>query len=247
MFERQRHNHIAKILSCFDEQVLTQAKCYFGGGTAIALCIHEYRESVDIDFLCSDVDGFRAMRNAIGVDLGSLLKTPVTHVREVVCNSNKIATALEMDGTKVKVEIVREGNISISGAFNEQLGVPMVSRVDLFAQKLMANADRFLDRSVTSRDILDLAMMSYEWGGIPLEAWEKAYKPYGPMLVRGFEKAVQNLLDNPDRLKNCMDYLQVFDHFRPVIQAELEKAVANVPNLADVKRQYTPDSPTPGM
>jgi hypothetical protein len=55
MFERPRHQKIAKLLRSMDADLLTHAKCYFGGGTAIALKLGEYRESVDVNFLRSDM------------------------------------------------------------------------------------------------------------------------------------------------------------------------------------------------
>ena len=60
MFKRAHHNRILQVLQAFDPSVLSEAKCYFGGGTAIVLQLEEYRESVDIDFLCSDIEAYRA-------------------------------------------------------------------------------------------------------------------------------------------------------------------------------------------
>jgi hypothetical protein len=47
---------------------LSLRHCYFGGGTAMALRYGEYRESVDIDFLVSDLAGYREMRQLLGHD-----------------------------------------------------------------------------------------------------------------------------------------------------------------------------------
>lgn len=41
-----------------DATLLESSRCYFGGGTAIVLMYGEYRLSLDVDFLCSDVDGY---------------------------------------------------------------------------------------------------------------------------------------------------------------------------------------------
>lgn len=40
-------------------KLLSEAQCYFGGGTQLAMTYGEYRESRDVDFLCSSRDGFR--------------------------------------------------------------------------------------------------------------------------------------------------------------------------------------------
>ena len=39
-------------------------------------------------------------------------------------------------------------------------GVPSLTPLDLAASKLLANADRWLDDGVFSRDLIDLAMMA---------------------------------------------------------------------------------------
>lgn len=62
MFERPHHRRIAQILLALDAQHLRDRHCLFGGGTAMALRYGEYRESVDIDFLVSDVASYRELR-----------------------------------------------------------------------------------------------------------------------------------------------------------------------------------------
>ena len=57
MFERDHHNRIQLLLSALDAGFLTENECYFGGGTAIVLALNEYRESVDIGFLCASQAG----------------------------------------------------------------------------------------------------------------------------------------------------------------------------------------------
>jgi len=47
VFRRRHHQHIELLLSALDGNLLRQQHCFFGGGTAIALCYGEYRESVD--------------------------------------------------------------------------------------------------------------------------------------------------------------------------------------------------------
>lgn len=94
-----------------------------------------------------------------------------------------------MDEVRIKVEFVREGNTRLAGQFDPILGVPMLSRADLWAQKLMASADWALDKSTLSRDIIDIAMMIRGWGPLPREAYEKAFEAYGTALARGFHNA----------------------------------------------------------
>ena len=48
-FMREHHQKIAHVLNSLNHEKLSNAHCYFGGCTAIALKYGEYRESVDID------------------------------------------------------------------------------------------------------------------------------------------------------------------------------------------------------
>lgn len=46
MFKRPHHQRIALVLESMDSDLLREYRCFFGGGTAIALRYQEYRESV---------------------------------------------------------------------------------------------------------------------------------------------------------------------------------------------------------
>ena len=75
LFQREHHNEILAALRCIDGNLLLDAECYFGGGTAIVLNLDEYRESVNIDFLCASNEGYRKLREAVWgrPDLNGLL------------------------------------------------------------------------------------------------------------------------------------------------------------------------------
>ena len=62
VFERPHHQRIASVLQGLDGELLRTHACSFGGGTAIALRYGEFRESVDIDFLMSDLAHYRQLR-----------------------------------------------------------------------------------------------------------------------------------------------------------------------------------------
>lgn len=210
MLERAHHRHIATALHAFDGQRLQDAGCYFGGGTAIVLLLDEYRTSIDIDFLCSDIAGYRQLRNTITQrDLGPLLRQPLRHIREVRTDRDKISTFLQIEDIPIKVEIVLEARIQLAPAPSPLLGVPVLSREDLYASKLLANADRGLDRSVLSRDIIDLAMMIRGWGAIPDAAWRKSGDAYGAAVRRYFDQARGLLTNHPDYLRDCLHGLQM--------------------------------------
>ncbi|CEE84472.1 conserved hypothetical protein [Xanthomonas citri pv. citri] len=196
-----------------DPQLLEKAECYFGGGTAIALALDEYRESADVDFLCASQAGYRLLRNTITQhDLGGIFFKPVTLLREPRADRYGIRAMLEVDGQPVKFEIVSEGRIAIDGAMDPQFGVPTLSREDLFAEKLLANADRWADRSVMSRDLIDLAAMTLHWGPIPDAAWDKASDAYGDHLRQAYNSALERVSDRA-YLKRCLDAMQVEQAF----------------------------------
>jgi Nucleotidyl transferase AbiEii toxin, Type IV TA system len=59
LFKRLHHRRIERIIQLLRTTFLEQNRAYFAGGTCIALQIREYRESVDIDFLCNEATGDR--------------------------------------------------------------------------------------------------------------------------------------------------------------------------------------------
>src|SRR5688500_1513296 len=65
LFERPHHRRVAHALQALDGPRLREWGCLFGGGTAIALRFGEYRESVDIDFLVSDLGVYRELRQVL--------------------------------------------------------------------------------------------------------------------------------------------------------------------------------------
>jgi len=65
MFKRTHHQAIEQVLRLINADLLKTHQCYFGGGTAIALRHGEYRESVGIDLMVSDLVSYRAPRTLV--------------------------------------------------------------------------------------------------------------------------------------------------------------------------------------
>ena len=167
-FRRPRHRTVAAALAGLNGPFLEQAQCYFGGGTRIVLELGEYRESEDLDFLCSSADGYRALRSTVtDLSLGAILAAPVTLAREVRADRYGIRTFLDIGGSKVKIEIVLEGRVRLNGEPCMGLPVPCLDRVSCFAEKFLANADRGNDEAMLGRDVIDLAFMVEGWGTTP--------------------------------------------------------------------------------
>lgn len=209
MFERPHHKRIQKLLEALNPEFLQENECLFGGGTAIVLLLNEYRESLDVDFLCASHDGYRTIRNSVtNRSLGEILRSPLNLVREVRADRYGIRTFIEIDGQPAKFEIVREDRITLCGEIDDRIGMPILSKVDMYAEKLLANADRYLDGSALSRDIIDLAMMIKEWGPIPAEAWEKACGAYGESVEKAFAGALA-IVGDSGRLHYCMSRMEM--------------------------------------
>lgn len=210
MFERQHHQKVARVLADMNADLLRDAKCYFGGGTAIALLLAEYRESVDIDFLCADQDGYRKLRESVfNHGLGELFRSKVETLRDVRADRDGIRTILTVDGTPIKFEIVREARIALTGEDVAGIPVPCLSRDDMFAEKLLANADRYGDKAVMSRDVIDLMVMERHWGPIPKIAWDKASAAYGDSVAIALRKAKDQLRVERGYLRECLDKMGI--------------------------------------
>jgi hypothetical protein len=221
MFSRPHHQRIAKVLHAFNSDILSEAQCYFGGGTAIVLSLAEYRESRDIDFLCASNTGYRLLRNLVSQDnLGPLLKEPIRYCREVRADRYGIRTVLDVDGEPIKVEIVSEGRIELKCRLDPVFQVPTLVQEDMYAEKLLANADRGLDRSFMSRDMIDLAMMIDHWGDIPDCAWEKARDAYGEHVVKAF-RVTSEMVCNRDYLRQCLQKMHMREELLDRIPAIL--------------------------
>src|SRR3990172_517910 len=121
-FSRPRHATVAAILGALNAPFLDRNQCYFGGGTRIVLSLDEYRESADIDFLCSSREGYRNLRSTIdNRSLGEIAAGKVNLAREIVADRYGIRTFIDAGGQKIKFEIVNEARIDVSG--NKQRGL----------------------------------------------------------------------------------------------------------------------------
>lgn len=212
-FRRPHHKVIAGILRCFNAQLLTEAHCFFGGGTYLAMAYGEYRESRDVDFLCSSREGFRILREEVTHEsFGSILARPLTLARDVKADRDGIRTFFETKGLRIKFEMILEARIDLSGAFNKRLGVPTLSVETAIAEKLLANADRGLDESTLSRDLIDLAFVTAQSGRSKLrEGWAIAEQAYGSAVRRELRAALDAFTNNRARANACIKSLAIED------------------------------------
>ena len=209
MFERPHHRRIATVLQALDADALLANACLFGGGTAMALRFGEYRESVDIDFLVSRVDGYRQLRQRLmGPDGLRAITRPgevLNPSREMRADQYGVRTLLQVDGADIKLEIVLEARIELEapGPDDRLCGVATLTPLDMATSKLLANSDRWRDDAVLSRDLIDLAMMAPP-KRLLRRAIDKARAAYGDSVVADLAKAIENLRERPHRLDHCM-------------------------------------------
>ncbi|MDB5253919.1 MAG: hypothetical protein JWP27_3088 [Flaviaesturariibacter sp.] len=214
MFEREHHRNVALVLQGLDPAALAARRCYFGGGTAMALRYGEYRESVDIDFMVSDAHGYRDLRQMLGGvhGLAPLMREGL-HLqlaREVITDRYGIRTQIRAGASVIKFEIVLEGRIELDepGPQDAVCGIATLTSRDLAAEKLLANADRWADDAVFSRDLIDLAMLD-EKPEVLRAGCAKAEAAYGAAIRKSLDQAVTKLRSRDHRLEDCMTAMRI--------------------------------------
>lgn len=229
MFEREHHRNVALVLQSLQPDLLAQRHCLFGGGTAMALRYGEYRESIDIDFLVSDLAGYRELRQMLGgaAGLGPIVRPGMALelARDVRADQYGIRTHVRSGNSVIKFEILLEARITLSAPRDGDriCGLQTLTPLDLATEKLLANADRWADDSVFSRDLIDLAMQGSD-RKLLQAACEKAEGPYGGSVRRAVAEAAEALRKRPHRLDECMKALGM----QKVTKAQLWQAMRRV-------------------
>ncbi len=210
MFKRPHHQRIATVLQSLNSQLLLENHCYFGGGTAITLCYGEFRESVDMDFLVSDLGCYRTLRQLLtGPEGINAIRRPEAMIlkqqKEIRADQYGLRTTLLLDDHPIKFEIILEGRIALEDpSKSDQLcGIATLTRLDMATSKLLANSDRWADASVFSRDVIDLAMMSPS-KELLKTAITKAQIAYGNAINRDLNKAIDKLTTQDNWLDRCI-------------------------------------------
>jgi hypothetical protein len=105
---------------------------------------------------------------------------------------------------------VRESRIYLAGTSVKGIQVPCLDRTCCFAEKILANDDRWVDESVLGRDIIDLAYMIEAWGPeLFLEGMSLAHRAYGDTVLKSVRAAAQKFMDDKTYYKKCVDGLRV--------------------------------------
>ncbi len=214
MFTRLHHQRIAKVLESLDADLLKRHNCLFAGGTAIALRYGEYRESVDIDFLVSDLSSYRYLRNLVREQgLQALMKSTDAgqlQTSDIRSDQYGIRTKVFVEGKPIKFEMFLEGRIGLAkpGKKDSILGVATLTKLDMAASKLLANSDRGLDMGMHCRDVIDLAMLNLSKPEFA-EATTKAEVAYGEAILKDLAKVMGMLGEANGLLERCMKAMDV--------------------------------------
>lgn len=212
IFRLDHHNKILAILESLDSNLLKESNAYFGGGTLLALDFGEYRWSKDVDFVCSNPSsGYKYLRSVI-FDCGYKALF-CDHSRIEVGRSTTDQYAIRMlvmvDGEPIKTEIIAEPRFEVDPPrYPDWSPVPCLSLNDCFTSKLLANADRFEDRSIESRDLIDLAALRLR-SPIPPEAIAKAENAYE--VIRPLKAAIQGFQEREGYRERCFSGLRIED------------------------------------
>ena len=212
MFEHTHHQKIFLILNALNSEIFEEVGAYFGGGTLITLLNGEYRWSKDVDFICPVGEGYRRLREivakayfkpAIFFKTTKSLKFP----RDVQANQYGVRFLVIAEDTPIKFEIIAEARIKLNPP--ERLAwipVPSLNFQDQCTEKLLANADRWGDSSIKSRDLIDLAMLRIK-SPIPDEAIKKAEKAYP--VIPELTKALNKFQGDYEYRKDCFIALEI--------------------------------------
>lgn len=215
MFQRTHHQRIATVLQQLNGPLLLANQCLFGGGTAIALRCGEYRESVDMDFLVADMGCYRNLRQLLTQPEGIrhiLLPSAmnIAQAREIRADQYGLRTVLQVADQPIKFEIVLEGRIALDAPTpaDQICGIATLTMLDLACSKLLANADRWADDGVFSRDLIDLGMMQPR---LPLlrKAVTKTEAAYGNTITRDLGKAIEKMQQRHGWLEKCMQAMNM--------------------------------------
>ncbi len=218
MFRRERHRKVLELLAAFDDGLLSRCRFLFGGGTRIVLELDEYRESLDVDFLCSSAEGYAELRfQASSRGHDSLFKADARkrlHLpREMRIDQYGIRFPVEIEGSSpIRVELIREARIELDpGVRPDWSPVDCLALTDCFAEKLLANSDRWPDRQVLSRDVIDLGALRRRIGPIPDGAWAKAESAYKAAARDDLRKALTAFLSDTAHQRLCFEGLQIVE------------------------------------
>ncbi|PZD75249.1 hypothetical protein C1752_00039 [Acaryochloris thomasi RCC1774] len=237
-FKLDHHNKILTILDSLDADVLRDNTAYFGGGTLLTLDLGEYRWSKDVDFLCpiSSV-GYKYLRSLIFESGYRALFRDQNRVQigRGTADQYGIRMVINVDSESIRTEIIVEGRFELDPPrYLDWSPVACLSLSDCFTSKLLANSDRYLDSSVESRDLIDLAILRLQ-SSIPAAAINKAENAYE--VIRPLKASIQHFQERETYRERCFKGLQVEADQIPEIIDGIDLLAGDL-SLGQTKRTY---------
>lgn len=201
------------VLRSINTDILKEVGARLGGGTLIALLNNHYRKSADIDFICPVGSGYRRLREIVAnADFKPrvLFSTPssLAFPRDITADQYGIRFPVLADKTPIKVGIAAEARFTLNPpTYCQQWpAVPILDHEDLCTEKLLANADRWADTSLMSRDLFDLAVLR-KHGPLPATAIQKAESAYP--VIQGLKMALSKILEDIAYREMCFMALEI--------------------------------------
>ena len=120
--------------------------------------------------------------------------------------------AIVADGVAIKTEIIAEARFKLDPPRQPSWSpVECLSVSDCFTSKLFANADRYADASVHSRNLIDLAFLRVEQS-IPPLAIAKSEAAY--QVIPSLAAALSQFQENADLRFRCCETLNISEVHR---------------------------------
>ncbi len=217
-FKLDHHNKILTVLQSLDASLLKESFAYLGGGTLIALDFGEYRWSKDADFICSiSSSGYRHLRSVIFEGGYQALFRDLNQIRvgRGTADQYGIRMVIDVEGLPIKTEIIAEARFELDPPrYPAWSPVACLSLNDCCTAKLLANSDRYLDDSVESRDLIDLAVLRLH-SPISSAAIAKAEKAYE--VIRPLAAAIQRFQERAENRARFFSGLQIDQSIWPNI------------------------------
>lgn len=193
------HQIIGSALNNFSADFFCKHNIIFGGGTRIALELGEFRESVDIDFLCPNKKSYRSIREQVtNISLGCLVREEFKYLRDIRADRDAVRTVIAYQGINIKVEFISCDNYDLSSVIDTTLfPIPFLDHTSCFYTKLLANADRKLIEPF--KDVFDILAMFDNWGPIPELAIILAEDHYGKkVIIPDLITSLKHMIEKPD-------------------------------------------------
>jgi len=239
-FKLEHHNHILTILNSLNKQVFQKNKAYFGGGTLIALLYNEYRQSNDIDFICSvSSSGYKNLRSLIFDHSYQALFSNLNYIsigRSMMDQYGiRMLIKIENSNIFIKTEIIAEGRFELEKPrYYQWTNIPCLSENDAITSKLLANSDRYIDDNILSRDLIDLAILrlNHTFNKIAIDKAEQAYEVIRPLKI-----AIQRFQERPEYRERCFEQLKISTQYYPIIIDGIDLLATDL-NLSNTQRTF---------